>query len=138
MKLVGINLFEVRALSREAGTAISLELLAEALQLRGFKCRVVDGGVETDADEDTVFEVARLIGSAYSNLQYETKSSSVKKLLALASSVSGLDLWTVVGAAEELKLLGRNESGRLVLRKAWREALSELLSSLKEVEELFR
>ncbi|MCS7385697.1 MAG: DUF2067 domain-containing protein [archaeon GB-1867-005] len=138
LKLVGINLFEVRALSREAGTAISLELLAEALQLRGFKCRVVDGGVETDADEDTVFEVARLIGSAYSNLQYETKSSSVKKLLALASSVSGLDLWTVVGAAEELKLLGRNESGRLVLRKAWREALTELLSSLKEVEELFR
>jgi len=138
LKLAGINLFEVRALSREAGTAISLELLSQALQLRGFKCRVVEGGVETDADEDVVFEVARLIGSAYTKLQFETKSSSVKRLLALASSVSGVDLWTVVDVAEELKLLGKNESGRLVLRRGWREALDELLAALKEVEDLFR
>jgi len=135
LKLLGINVFEAKELSKEAGMAISLELLAEALKMRGFNCRIIENRIETSANEDIVFEVARLIGLAYSNLRFETKSSSVKRLIALASSISGCDVWTTIDTAERINLLRRNDSGRLILIKDWRSALEELLEELKKIEE---
>ncbi|GEM_PF-1294722 len=134
LRLMGINVFEARELSKEAGMAISLELLAEALRLRGFNCRVVESRVETNAGEDVVFEVARLIGAAYEGLRFETRSSSVKKLLALASSASGHDVWTVIGVAEELRLIRRNDSGMLIPLRDWKQALSVLIDALKRAD----
>lgn len=129
----GFNVFSVREISRMAGMAISLDLLAEALRLKGFKCRIVKNAVETNASEDVVYNVLRLMSSAYSDLRFETKSSSVKRLLVLASSVTGVDLWSVVEVARELEFISRDEDGRLVLLREWRDALRRLLPVLREL-----
>lgn len=42
----GFNVFSVREISKMAGMAISLDLLAEALRLKGFKCRIVRNSIE--------------------------------------------------------------------------------------------
>ncbi|MCS7364665.1 MAG: DUF2067 domain-containing protein [archaeon GB-1867-035] len=130
----GFNVFSVREISKMAGMAISLDLLAEALRLKGFKCRVVRNSIETNASEDVVSNVLRLMSSAYLDLRFETKSSSVKRLLVLASSVTGVDLWSVVEVARELEFISRDDEGRLVLLREWRDALKRLLPVLREFE----
>lgn len=130
----GFNVFSVREISKMAGMAISLDLLAEALRLRNFRCRIVKNSIETDASEDVVSSVLRLMSSAYLDLRFETKSSSVKRLLVLASSVTGADLWSVVEVARGLEFISRDEEGRLVLLREWRGALKRLLPALRELE----
>lgn len=130
----GINVFYARDISRMAGMAISLDLLAEALRLRGFKCRIIRNAIETNASEDVVGDVLKLMSSAYADLRFETKSNSVKRLLVLASSVTGVDLWSVVEVARELEFISRDEEGRLVLHREWRDALRRLLLVLRKLE----
>jgi len=128
---MGFRVFQANWLSRETGYAISLQLLSEILKRKGYTCTVNGDRLKTDADKEIIIDTVRLVGSIYDDLKFETKSSSVKKLIASASSVVGSDFWSVLNAAISLDLIGRDERGLLIPLKDWRNSLDLLITYLK-------
>lgn len=126
----GRNLLSVEKLAAEAGIAISPTFISGVLNYMGYDSELVGNYLKTDADENLVYEISRTIGSVYESLRFETKSSSVKRLVAFAAAVLSLPSWNVVDAAIELKLIGRRDDGLLQPLKDWKSSLNTLIDYL--------
>lgn len=125
--------YSLRALSREAGTAIPPDVLVEVLRARGHKAWVDDGRIVTSADQESVVGAARLVAKAVRSLEKVYAARTVKKALAAILALHpDLPPSAAVRILVETGGAGYDEEGKLVPRRDWREALKEALKTLEE------
>ncbi len=126
----GLKTFKRSRINRDAGGAIPMDALSQALRLMGYKALEREDGVETNADYNTVAAVAAGIRGSISGLAPTGASRTVKKAVAVVAAVTGADPGEVLEEAIRMGL-ARVEDDRILPAMDWR-VMSETL--LRRVE----
>ena len=127
----GYRVYSARALHRQAGIAVPLDVVVELLTLEGYRAEEVEEGLKTTASPGEVIDAARRVAEAIKLLEGVYAARTAKKLLAVARAYTLIDLEEIIEACLSLGVLGEEGDGKLVVRGPWRSALKRLITKLE-------
>ncbi len=123
----GARLYTWKRIHRDAGGAIPLDALAQALRLQGHKARETGEGLETTAAYEEVAAAAQAVWEAMKTLAGSGASRSVKKAIAAAHAAGAGDPGELLEEALATGL-AREEDDRIIPAMEWRMLSETLLS----------
>jgi len=105
---------------------VPAELLAQALERRGYRAEARGPWLTTDAPMHEIKELARELSEVYKEARFYAASEPVRRILALVCHEHDLDPMDLAYEALDRGLLRESEDGRCELRKDPEETLKEL------------
>jgi len=122
----GSRIIRARLINREAGAAIPVDVLVEALKVLGWEARLAEDGVETRAPPEEVFALASSIAAALREAATLHATRTAKKLVVALSALTGESVHRVVARALAAGALEEDDEGRLHVAGDWREWVKRL------------
>ncbi len=119
--------YQWRRIYSDAGGAVPLDAVAQALRMEGYQANTVEGGIETDAPYEEVASVAQQVWNTVSALAGTGASRSVKKAIAAVVAAGGGDPLELLEEAIRLGL-ARDEDGHVIPSGDWRWISETLLN----------
>ncbi|MEB3760466.1 MAG: DUF2067 domain-containing protein [Desulfurococcales archaeon] len=124
--------YSLKALSREAKTAIPGDVLEEILKYKGYEAEYRGEYVETSASPSIVYEVAMLLGEAIRATAMLHATRTAKKLmLALLVLDNNLKPFEIINIGEALGLIEIDQDGKVHLTMDWRKALKTMIDNIQ-------
>jgi len=120
----------LRRLSRDARIAVPVDVLVEVLKLMGYNAEEDDDGIKTDADYEEVLTFASMIRNALEELRLIPAARRAKHLIAALSASTGARVEDVISTGLNAGIL-RDDEGKLLVKKDWRQALRELAKVIR-------
>lgn len=128
----GARTYPWKRIYRDAGGAIPIDALAQALRLRGHEARETGEGLETTAGYEEVASAAQAVWEAVRSLAASGASRSVKKAVAAAHAAGAGDPVDLLDEALRLGLAREEDDGRIVPAADWRRVSETLLSRRRQ------
>jgi len=119
------------ALTRAAGVAVPVDVLVEVLRVLGYRGDVEGDDLVTNAEPETIMDLAASLGHAIRETQMLDATRTAKKLVLAGMIAAGLDQLEVIERAMEVGVLDEDDEGKLFVRGDWREALKRLIGALR-------
>jgi len=113
-------------INKEAGVAVPLDVLVEALRVLGWEARQVPEGVETRAPPDEVLALASSIAAALKEAALLHATRTAKKLVVAVAALTGESVPRAVARALAAGALEEDDEGRLHAAGDWREWVKRL------------
>ncbi|NOZ31074.1 MAG: DUF2067 domain-containing protein [Crenarchaeota archaeon] len=117
-----------RAIFREAGVAIPLDVLELVLSHLGYDARVEDDELVTRAPVDVVFTFAQEIARVLGELATLEATRTAKKFFMAVGAVTGANVLEMIDWGFETETLEEDDEGKLYVTVDWREAVKRVLS----------
>ncbi len=124
--------YSLKALSREAKTAIPGDVLEEILKYKGYDTEYRGEYIETSASPSIVYEAAILLGEAIRATTMLHATRTAKKLvLALLVIDNNLKPFEIINSGEALGLIEIDQEGKVHLTTDWRKALKTMIDNIQ-------
>ncbi len=122
------NRYMMKALAKEAKTAIPGDVVEAVLQARGFQAEYSGEYLETNAPPSLVFETALILGEVLRRTKTLYATRTAKKLiLSLLVIEPSLQLSDIISRGESNDLLELDEDGKIHVKGDWRKALKSMI-----------
>lgn len=113
-------------LAKFARRAVPLDVLAKVLRVQGVYAEVRGPTIYADTDLNTLISLAQALGEALEKLSKMPLGHGLKKLVAAAMVLTGLNPMQILQRAKEIGVV--NELNELV--EDWEKALDKLLEAI--------
>ncbi|NPA05526.1 MAG: DUF2067 domain-containing protein [Crenarchaeota archaeon] len=118
-------------IAKEIGHTFPVDSLCEALRLRGYRARALEGGViEADAPLGLVMELAKRVAEAVEELRFRARPAA-RRLIAAVAAALDAEPDEVVEAGLEEGVLLEDEEGKVVPSGEWRGLVDRLATIIK-------
>lgn len=115
----------------DAPLPVSPLALVELLRLNGYKVRVENGVIETDAGGETIREYYRKLSEIYTHLARIPSTAPTKRLIAVYAAYRNLTPQESIDILEDMGLI-KVEGRKLVITHNFKEALKIALTARQD------
>lgn len=126
--LKGTRYITSTIIEKRLGRKISMKIIHDALRLKGYATELKEEGILTNADLYEILKIGEKIVTTRIHLEKEPRS--VKRYVAIASYITGLDIFEVIQVSKYLNILVSKE-GKLKITKNINDSLRILVEDVK-------
>jgi len=126
----GLREISINFLVEKIGRIFPPRLLEFVVKKKGHKARIEGDRIITDADLDEIIDMTKKIIEVLDEIRFSVRGTACKYFIVASALTANKSYQAIIEEGLRTHILGKDEDGRIILKKEWRSAVDQILKDL--------